>query len=336
MRVSVIVTVRNEERAVGRLLDSLIGQTRRPDEVVIVDGGSSDGTVAILREYSQRDNRIRALAAPGANIAQGRNAAIRVATGEVIAATDAGVRLVPEWLAELLRPFEAPGGKEVDVVAGFFASDPRGPFELALGATTLPAESEIDPDSFLPSSRSVAFRRSAWERVGGYPEGLDYCEDVVFDQDLRRAGLRFVFAPLALARFRPRSSPRAFARQYYLYARGDGKADLWRRRHAIRYATYLLGPLAFLFGFCYKRSWLALAAAIGVYLHRPYRHLLPELRGRGAADRVAALLWVPVDRLLGDVAKMIGYPVGVVWRLRHGKPGRSQPVNARPINAERI
>src|ERR1051326_5124056 len=52
-------------------------------------------------------------------------------------------------------------------------------------------------------------------------------------------GCRFAFAPEAIAWFRPRPSLAAFFRQYYRYARGDGKADLWRARHTIRYATYL-------------------------------------------------------------------------------------------------
>jgi len=328
VKVSVIATVLNEEASVGRLVDTLLAQTRPPDEIVVADGGSADGTLEALRVRVQRGAPLHLLIARGANISQGRNAAIREATGDVVASVDAGVRLSPVWLEELVRPFEAPGGETVDVVAGWFESDPRSIFELALGATTLPALDEVDPQRFLPSSRSVAFRRSAWALVGGYPEGLDYCEDVVFDLALRRAGCRFAFAPRAVAHFRPRRGLPAFFRQYYRYARGDGKAGLWPRRHATRYAAYALGPLAFLAGFWYKRSWLALALAGSAYLYRPYRHLLPALRGRPAGDQLAALSWVPAVRLVGDVAKMIGYPVGAFWRLRHGPPPQSRPVNA--------
>lgn len=327
--VSVIATVLDEEASVGRLIDSLLAQTRSPDEVVVVDGGSRDRTVEVLKAYVARGAPLRVLLAPGANISQGRNAAIRAAVGEVIASTDAGVRLADRWLEELARPFEEEGGERVDVVSGLFQSDPRSVFELALGATTLPAADEIDASRFLPSSRSVAFRKSAWERAGGYPEGLDYCEDVVFDLALKRLGLRCAFAPAALAYFQPRPTPRAFFRQYYLYARGDGKAGLWPKRHLVRYLTYTVGPLAFLAGFWYKLTWLALALAGVAYVYRPYRHLLPALRGRGRADQIAAILWVPAVRLIGDVAKMVGYPVGVAWRLRHGAPLQSRPVDAR-------
>lgn len=317
VQVSVIATVKNEASSIRQLLDSLLAQTRPPDEVVIVDGGSQDATVEVVRAYAARGLPLRLLIVPGCNISQGRNAAVRAASHDIIAATDAGVRLAPVWLAELIAPFEsATAGARPDVVSGFFVADPQSVFEVAMGATVLPALRDVKPARFLPSSRSVAFTREAWQRVGGYPEWLDYCEDLVFDLALKRAGCRFVFAPKAVAYFRPRSSLRSFFLQYYRYARGDGKADLWRRRHAIRYATYTLGPLAFLGGFWYKLVWLPLALAAGAYLYGPYRRLHPMLAGARLRDKAVAVALVPVIRLVGDVAKMLGYPVGVWWRLR--------------------
>lgn len=317
LMVSVTATVKNEESFIGRLLDSLLAQTQRPEEIIIVDGGSTDRTVEIIESYISQGAAIRLILLPGANIAQGRNAAIRQAGGEIIASTDAGVWLAPHWLEELTRPFLAGGG--VAVASGFFAPDPQSTFEKALGATILPALQDINPASLLPSSRSVAFTKAAWEAVGGYPEGLDYCEDVVFDLALRRAGYRFAFAPQALAYFRPRRNLRDFFGQYYRYARGDGKANLWPWRHAIRYASYTLAPLVLLAGFWYKLAWLGLALGAGAYLYHPYRRLGPLLAGTPWGEKIRALAWVPVLRLVGDGAKMLGYPVGVYWRLRRRK-----------------
>ena len=329
MRVSVIATVRNEEGSIARLLTSLAAQTRSPDEIVIADGGSSDRTVEIIHGYASQGLPVRVLSAPGTNISQGRNRAIGAATGKIIACTDAGVRLAPEWLEELTRPFEArrypinqfaPDESErslPDVVSGFFAPDARDLFETTMGATVLPQIEDIKPDSFLPSSRSVAFSKAAWQKVGGYPEWLDYCEDLVFDLALRRAGCQFVFAPKALAYFRPRPSLKSFFVQYYRYARGDGKADLWRKRHAIRYATYVAAPLAFLLGLRYNVVWYLLIVAALAYCWRPYHRLWPSLHRWNIRDRLYALALVPVIRLVGDFAKMIGYPIGVWWRLHN-------------------
>jgi glycosyltransferase involved in cell wall biosynthesis len=185
--VAVIATVLNEAGAIEALLESLAGQTRRPDEVVIVDGGSRDGTAGRLAAWAATGRLpLRVIVQPGCNISQGRNVAIAATSADLIVATDAGVRLEPDWLAQLLAPFDE--AQPPDVVAGFFTPASESLFECVLGATTLPALAEIDPATFAPSSRSVAFRRAAWAAVGGYPEWLDYCEDLVFDFGLRDAG----------------------------------------------------------------------------------------------------------------------------------------------------
>ncbi|MBC8254203.1 MAG: glycosyltransferase [Ardenticatenia bacterium] len=318
MKVSVIITVLNEGPAIHRLLDSLAAQTRLPDEVVLMDGGSTDDTVSILQAAAD-DGRLplRILVEPGANISRGRNVAIAASSGDVIASTDAGVWLSCDWLDALVTPFS--GQDPPQVVSGVFVPDPQDVFEMAMAATVLPTLSQIDPGRFLPSSRSVAFSREAWESVGGYPEWLDYCEDLIFDLRLRQRFSPFAFAPQAAAHFRPRGSVRSFFRQYYLYARGDGKADLWGKRHLIRYLTYLVAlPLLVALGWLVSPWWWAAGACIAVvgYLGTPYRRLWPWLRRLGWGDRLQAILWVPVIRLVGDMAKMIGYPVGWLWRVQ--------------------
>jgi glycosyltransferase involved in cell wall biosynthesis len=316
--VSVITTVLNEASSIEALYGSLARQTRRPDEWVVVDGGSTDGTLAKLEGWAREGNLpVRVLSAPGANISRGRNLAIRAAQGPLIAATDAGVRLEDTWLEELLAPFA--GQDPPAVVGGFFVSAPRSTFELALGAITLPTLGEVAPRAFYPSSRSVAFAKDAWQAVGGYPEWLDYCEDLLFDFALRDAGYQFAFAPGAVAHFRPRPNVLAYWKQYYRYARGDGKADFWRYRHLVRYGTYLVaGPLAVALALGHHPLWwLALAAGIAGLLRGPWRRLRPHLAGRPWRQRLTAMAWLPAIRVVGDVAKMVGYPAGVLWRLRH-------------------
>ena len=326
MKVSVIATVLNEGPAIERLLASLAAQSRLPDEVVIADGGSTDGTLAVLADWagSGRLPLLHVLEVPGTNISAGRNAAIAAASGDVMATTDAGVRLEPGWLEALVAPFEEECEEPaVSVVAGWFVADPQTPFEVAMGATVLPQVRDIDPETFLPSSRSVAFRKEAWKRAGGYPEWLDYCEDLIFDLCLQDLYGSFPFAPQATVHFRPRGSLRAFFKQYYQYARGDGKADLWRKRHAIRYLTYLvIGPALVLLALFHSPWWwLALLAGAAAYTATPYRRLWPMLTPFGFWGRLKAMILVPVIRVVGDVAKMMGYPVGLAWRWRNrGRP----------------
>lgn len=258
---------------------------------------------------------------PGCNISAGRNHAIAAAAGPIIATTDAGVILSPSWLETLTAPIAA---GETPVVSGWFEADPYTDFEVVMGATVLPARSDIRPEEFLPSSRSVAFLKSAWEAVGGYPEWLDYSEDLVFDMALRDKYGPFPFAETAVAYFRPRGSLRALFKQYYLYARGDGKANLWTKRHAVRYLTYLLALPLIARAIWRARwyGWVLLAAGVGAYSRRPAERLWDSTWGWRPPSRLRAFALIPIIRLVGDVAKMIGYPIGVLWRLRHTAQSR--------------
>lgn len=315
--ISLVCTVRDEAGTIDGLMRSIAAQTARPREVIIVDGGSRDGTQLHVEWWHGRLGcPLRLIERPGANIAAGRNAGIAAARSPLVAVTDAGVRLDPAWLSRLVQPFD---DLAVSVCAGFFVPDARTTFEVAMGAAVLPDREEIDASSFLPSSRSVAFRKDAWESVRGYPEWLDYCEDVVFDLALRARGSGLILVPDAISHFRPRGTLRAYWRQYFRYARGDGKAGLWPRRHAIRYATY--GSLIALAtaGKKGRAAWPLVALGAALYLRRPYQRLMPKMVALSGSGRAAAVLMIPVIRAVGDFAKMCGYPVGVAWRLRnHG------------------
>ena len=311
MRVTVISTVLNEGEAIRRLLDSLLAQTRRPDEVVIVDGGSRDNTVAVIQEYAAR-LPLRVLVEPGANISRGRNVAIAAATGDVIASVDAGVWLETQWLERLVAPLNSANGKRTaNHECGASAGNPASSFQLSIrirrrrllrprrphhfrdrdGRDRAADSGEIKPESFLPSSRSVAFTKEAWDAAGGYPEWIDYCEDLIFDFRLRDVAGPFAWAPEAVAHFRPRGSLKAFFKQYYRYARGDGKADLWRKKHLIRYVTYLIA-LPGLLALSLLHSpgwWFVLLAGVMFYCATPYRRLHPQLAELAPLEQAKAV-----------------------------------------------
>ncbi len=313
--ISLICTVRDEADNIAALLDSMLAQRYPPDEIVINDCNSRDDTAAIVQAYADRAPQIR-LVSGGFNIPSGRNNAIAAATGTIIACTDAGLTLDPDWLGEIVAPLLE---DRADLVGGFFRPAPQSLFELVLGATNYRTVTEIDPERFLPFGQSMAFRKELWHRVGGFPEWASHCEDLLFAMAAERAGFRRTFVPNALVHFRPRSSLAAFARQYFFYARGDGVAGLWPRRHAARYAAYsgLLLALLAMRRSPASRLPLALLLVLGVagYTRGPYRRLWPQLRGYALRDRVLALALVPLIRLVGDCAKMLGYPLGL--RRRH-------------------
>lgn len=322
MSITLISTVLNEGDNIHHMMNGLLKQTRHPDEIIIVDGGSQDNTVETIRSYQDR-LPLKVLVREGCNISEGRNTAIDTATGNILVITDAGTRLSQNWLKNITQPML--DNPDVTVVAGFFKADPHNTFETAMGATVLPLEVEIDPATFLPSSRSIALRKSAAQGINGYPEWLDYCEDLIFDMRLQKTQPPFVFAPDALVYFRPRETLTSYFKQYYRYARGDGKANLWRKRHIIRYITYFVAaPIILLLSVLIHPLFLLLFVVGGaIYFYQPYRRLATVMQDNPEKSPFAwivAILLIPMIRVVGDIAKMIGYPAGLYWRYQNQPP----------------
>lgn len=309
---ALIMTVLNEEASLPTFLDGLERQRCLPAEIIVTDGGSVDRTVEILESWGVPSGvNLSVITVTGANISKGRNVAIQKTSRDRIAVTDAGTTLDPDWLRLLQVGFDS----GADVVSGFFVPTGKTLFEKTLSRAVTPLLDEINPDDFLPSSRSVGFTRRAWAGAGGYPEWLDYCEDLVFDLQLKATGARFAFTPEALVTWSARPDILAFGKQYYRYARGDGKAGLYFARHAARYVAYVLGLILFLEGF--SIPWLFVPLILG-FLGYQWKFLrrIWKARREFSGCLVVALTMTPMLVMFGDLSKMTGYPAGRIWRHR--------------------
>lgn len=297
MKVSLISTVKDARPYIDEFLSSVHGQTRTPDEVLVVDGGSTDGTLAAVRA----DRSIATFSEPGASIARGRNLAIERASHDVIAVSDADCVLEPTWLERLVAPFEREGA---DVVAGFYRPLAHAPWQVWASAH-IPDVDEVRP-GWMPSSRSIAFRRAAWDAAGRYPEWLEVGEDMYFNHRLLEAGCRIVHATDAVVGWRVRPTVRETVRQYARYAEGDARARMYAKRHAARFAAYGVAAVA-----AATRSGPLLAMTIlgaGAYTARPVMRAVRRLRS--PETKAAAIIGVPAMTGLIDGAKMIGYVSG--------------------------
>jgi len=305
-KVSLVATVRDAATEIGEFLESIAAQTRPPDEVVICDGGSIDGTDEVLR----RASGVVLLIEPGANIARGRNLAIRAATHDVIAASDADCVLDPGWLAALLAAIE----RGADVAMGSSEPLTRSLFQDLAAAVAVPDRSELREERFLPSARSVAFRRGAFEAAGGYPEWLDIGEYMYVNHRWVEQGVRMELVPEAVVRWRAREDLRGHWRQYRGYAEGDALSGMYPRRHALRFAVY--GGLTAALATRSRRVMAAAAVAGLAYARKPLARAFRRLPGPGR--KAAAAVGVPTLMAFTDAAKMTGYVRGLLRRRSGG------------------
>ena len=305
--VSVILTILNEGENIRVLLDALQQQTQKPDEIVIVDGGSTDGSISIINDYNEKHGNISLYIEPGVNIAKGRNLAIEFARNDLLAVTDGGCRPEPDWLRALILPLVE--YENVSAVAGKIVVESVSDFEYCSGLLSTPKFDESNSSQRgMFYGRCSAFRRSLWEQVGGYPEWLYTAEDSLFAIAAKESGLRAVYAEDAILHWRPRPNLSKTAKMFYLYGRGNGRINwgsatgswYWLRYYALLLASFVMG-------FWFSLAWLVLAIILVVlslrlispnkhYFHKcsqerkPIRHILTIILARNFCSNLGYLI----------------------------------------------
>lgn len=221
--VAVVVPTRDGAERIGACVRALAGQTRPPDEVVVVDNGSTDGTAEAARAAGAR---VVHEAVPGSYAA--RNRGIAATTAEVVAFTDDDCEPEPEWLEHLVGAFDDDpdlAGAGGEIVA---ASPPSTVAERWARERDVLSQASNWRHAYLPffATANAAYRRSALEAVGGFEAALRSGGDVDLAWRVQAvAGGRLAFVPEARVRHHHRTSLRGLLRQQRSYARGHGRLD---------------------------------------------------------------------------------------------------------------
>jgi len=224
IKVSLISSIKNEKDNIICWLERICAQTYKPDEIIIVDGGSTDGSFEILKaQKSLFPIPIQIHSNSGGNIAQSRNIAISLACNEIIAVTDFGCLPAYDWLEKILTPFSI--DPEIVVSAGIY--DPIYPTRYPLTYKKLWLWGDllkIKPQTYLPPGGSSAFQKKAWHEIGGYPEWLTLTgEDTLFDLKLKQLGGKWAFVPEAVVEWNAPKNYYSFIIKLFHWATGDGE-----------------------------------------------------------------------------------------------------------------
>jgi glycosyltransferase involved in cell wall biosynthesis len=247
-RVSLVAVVKNESAGVEEWFEHILAQTRLPDEIIIVDGCSTDGTKQKLDQFlSKCPVPLRVLSEPGGNIARNRNIAVSAAQYPLIAVTDFGCYPKPRWLEKITLPFEL--DDQVQVCAGVYepVNQRRGQPARLKALWYWSRLSQVNPQKYLPPGGSIAYRKTAWQAVGGYAEWLTLTgEDTYFDLELKHYGGKWAFVPEAVVEWAAPDTLPGYLKKVYGWAIGDGESGIHARyflRYAARLAALAVGLL---------------------------------------------------------------------------------------------
>jgi succinoglycan biosynthesis protein ExoA len=235
VQLSVVIPCRNEAPYVAGMLDALRAQDSAIDEVIIVDGGSVDGTMEVVRKYGARhpDFPLRVVTAYGANIPAAVNAGIAASRSDVIVRMDSHSRPAADYIRRVLQALDE---TDAAVVGGIWQISPGapGPVAAAIASAVAHPMGAGDAAYRLSAGRQHerrrvdtvpfgGFRRSHWRQVGGYNEQLLVNEDYEFNYRTRQAGGSVVLDTAIRCEYFARPSLAALARQYFRYGWWKGR-----------------------------------------------------------------------------------------------------------------
>jgi succinoglycan biosynthesis protein ExoA len=237
--VGVVIPCRNEARWIGEVLDALAAQDRRPDDVVVVDDGSTDGTDAAVEDWRRGHASVpvRVLAGPARGVAAAVNAGIAALDTDVVLRLDGHCRPADDYVRRAVQLANMPGA---GVAGGAWTIKPSASSVAAL-AIAIAVEHPLGsggvayrrpPANPGPSGQGVTavdtvpfgcFRKSLWKDLAGLDERLWSNEDYDFNFRVRERGLKVLLDPAIRCTYYARPTIGALARQY-------GRYGWWKAR----------------------------------------------------------------------------------------------------------
>jgi succinoglycan biosynthesis protein ExoA len=255
--VSVIVPARNEEDSIGATLTALRRQDHPALQIIVVDGGSTDGTVAVIERHIAEDPRIELLPNPRQVIPAALNIALAAARGRWVVRMDAHSTVDEGYVSAAVARLRegrwgGVGGRKDGVgttPAGRAIAAALGS-RFGVGGSLYHHGTAEQPVDHIPFG---AYPTELLRRLGGWDERLVANEDYEFDYRLRRSGAVLLFDPRLRISWKSRQSIRSLYRQYRRY--GAGKLDVALLHPASLRVRHLMPPLLV--------PYLATAALVG-------------------------------------------------------------------------
>ena len=203
--ISISVPVYNAERYLRQCLDSLVRQTLRDIEIVVVNDGSTDSSESIIREYAERDSRIVLICKENGGLASARQAALEAAHGLYFCACDADDWVEPDMYEKLYR--KAVETNADIVMCDYWSEYPNGKQVASCYGKEPMQQDDLLDDAlnglFPPQVWSKIFKRSLFSRLSlSWEPGINLGEDFLLMRKILRYRISIAYLPISLYHYR--------------------------------------------------------------------------------------------------------------------------------------
>lgn len=268
--VSIVVTAYNAAAYLRDTIDSIVQDTYPHREIIIVNDGSTDDTPVIAQALTEKYPDVHVLHQQNSGVCRARNFGISVAQGKYILPIDADDILLPGFIKWAVDMMESAAEVKCCIPKDVFCGERDGEWHLQPYSKGLLARKNMIPASAL-------YRRSDWEAVGGYFEGIQAREDWGFWISLLKNGGEIVTSPEVYLKYRIHASSKRIADRN----QKRKVIDVLNEQHPEFFQKVLGGPLR------YQRSWSRLINRLHNLIR--YRYLTTNVAYTDCGDFFRAM-----------------------------------------------
>ncbi len=250
--VSIIISCRNEEKYIGKCLDSIIEQDFKKEnlEVLVVDGASEDKTKEIVKSYTEKYPFIKVLENPKKYTPFGLNIGVKDARGEIIVRMDAHAGYEKDYISKSVKYLGESGADNIGgVIKTAPAENTISARAIALsishfwGAGGSYFRTGSDRTREVDTVFGGCYKREVFEKIGLFNENLIRSQDIEFNKRLKKAGGKILLVPDIVAYYYSQSTLFGFLKHNF----NDGIWTIYPLKFGIRIFSFRhLAPLIFI------------------------------------------------------------------------------------------
>ncbi|MES1198082.1 MAG: glycosyltransferase [Chitinophagaceae bacterium] len=268
--VSLIIPIFNESQTIAGLINTIKEQSLQPEEIILVDGGSTDNTIQIAKKLTTGFSSFKIIEVGRAMPGKGRNIGAEYSNKEWIAFTDAGIKLDKYWMENLLKKTkEIPGA---DIIYGNFSPQINKFFDKCAAISYV---TPLQPGKIRTKSiASCLMKKEVWEKTGGFPNWRA-AEDLIFIEKAEKSNYKSIEAPEAMVYWELHSDLKSTYQKFELYSIYNVWAEKqanWHYGVARQYGVMLIFLLLGLFHSWYwlllLPTWIVTRIAKRIWSHR--------------------------------------------------------------------